>query len=230
MVRCSHTAGDKWWVLPVPLVDCERGLWWERPLWRCFSLSPQRSLTSPVRQREMGMWNFSHTENTERQTHSCRGSITSWLCAVRNSRTVSHFYIVKLHKNPSVACYKCFPIRELLPREPLRLKFHQKRVSVLERKSNRLQKLYKTASAISSSEIHAIWTRWKRNIIFELVSSAVNMKDTWGVGGAQYLWKHLCQNNNIFPDVRPVLKQSLDITPVKKNLSGKWFAVAAQKQ
>ncbi len=53
---------------------------------------------------------------------------------------------------------------------------------MLERKSNRLQNLHKTASSISSSEIHAIWTRWKRNIIFELVSSAVNMKDIWTVG------------------------------------------------
>lgn len=35
-------------------------------------------------------------------------------------------------------------------------------------------------------------------------------------GGALYFWNHLCQNNNIFPDVQPVLKESLDITPVQK--------------
>lgn len=37
----------------------------------------------------------------------------------------------------------------------------QRRILVLERKSNRLQKLYKTASAFSSTVIHAILKEMK---------------------------------------------------------------------
>lgn len=49
------------------------------------------------------------------------------------------------------------------------------------KQQKRLRKVYETAPTVSSSEAHAIWRRWKRNVIFELVSSAVNMKDTWMV-------------------------------------------------
>lgn len=56
-------------------------------------------------------------------------------------------------------------------------------------------------------------------MIFELVSSAVNMKDTWREGVLRFK-NHLCHNAR-FPDA----KHAFNITPVqkkkKKKLEGK---------
>lgn len=53
-------------------------------------------------------------------------------------------------------------------------------------------------------------------MIFELVSSAVNMKDTWREGVLRFK-NHLCHNAS-FPDA----KHAFNITPVqKKKLEGK---------
>lgn len=50
------------WQIPLR----ERGLWWRWALWHCFSLSPRRSLTSPVKQKNgnVDMLNPSQCANT----------------------------------------------------------------------------------------------------------------------------------------------------------------------